>query len=165
MARIYVASSWRNKLQPIIVEALRMASHKVYDFRNPEPGNNGFHWSSIDEEWESWDAETYRKMLTTNPIASHGFTHDFRAMQWADTFVLVMPCGRSAHLELGWAAGAGKRTIILLDNGEPELMNLLADHLCISMTQVLNCLTDEEYPEPLELKAYLNAAKKNKEGA
>ena len=30
--------------------------------------------------------------------------------RWDDTFVLVLPCGRSAHLELGWAVGQGKRT-------------------------------------------------------
>lgn len=37
--------------------------------------------------------------------------------------VLVLPCGRSAHLELGWAVGAGKPTCILMaPNQEPELM-------------------------------------------
>lgn len=30
---------------------------------------------------------------------------------------MVLPCGKSAHLELGWAVGAGKRTIILLEEG------------------------------------------------
>ena len=35
MARIYVASSWRNKYFPEVVDALRAAGHQVYDFRNP----------------------------------------------------------------------------------------------------------------------------------
>ena len=43
-------------------------------------------------------------------------------MQWADTGVLVMPCGRSAHLEAGYFVGAGKRLIILINDSEPELM-------------------------------------------
>ena len=38
MARIYVASSWRNKYQPEVVAALRKAGHEVYDFRNPKDG-------------------------------------------------------------------------------------------------------------------------------
>ena len=48
MARIYVASSWRNTLQPGVVAALRGDGHEVYDFRNPAPGVKGFAWSEID---------------------------------------------------------------------------------------------------------------------
>ncbi len=49
MAKIYVASSWRNKYYPEVVEALRAAGHEVYDFRNPPHGGAGFHWTDIDE--------------------------------------------------------------------------------------------------------------------
>ena len=35
MARIYVASSWRNVYYPEVVTRLREAGHEVYDFRNP----------------------------------------------------------------------------------------------------------------------------------
>jgi hypothetical protein len=63
---------------------------------------------------------------------------DFSAMRWADTCVMLLPSGRSAHLELGWMAGAGKRTCILTQDGEePELMALLADKICISIEEVL----------------------------
>ena len=41
MARIYVASSWRNKYQPEVVTALRKAGHEVYDFRNPKDNPGG----------------------------------------------------------------------------------------------------------------------------
>ena len=62
-------------------------------------------------------------------------------MKWADTGVLLLPCGRSAHLELGWMAGAGKRTIILTRDGEePELMALLASEICISVEELLTRL-------------------------
>lgn len=45
MAKIYVASSWRNPYQPEVVAALRKAGHQVYDFRNPEdnPGGRSAH--------------------------------------------------------------------------------------------------------------------------
>ena len=45
MAKIYVASSWRNKYYPEVVQALRAAGHEVYDFRNPPHGGNGFRWT------------------------------------------------------------------------------------------------------------------------
>ena len=36
MSKLYVASSWRNVPQPMMVEALRRFGHQVYDFRHPE---------------------------------------------------------------------------------------------------------------------------------
>ena len=125
---IYVASSWRNTIQPGIVSRLRFLGHEVYDFRNPTNGNTGFSWADIDPYWQSWTPEQFYAALD-HKIAKEGFRFDFEAMKWADTFVLIMPCGRSAHLELGWACGAGKETAILLTKAqsEPELMYKLAD--------------------------------------
>ena len=49
-------------------------------------------------------------------------------MEWADTCVLVLPCGRSAHTEAGWFAGAGKKVIAYIpEMMEPELMYKLFD--------------------------------------
>jgi hypothetical protein len=138
MRKIYVASSWRNLAQPAVVTALRCMGHEVYDFRNPRAGDNGFHWSEIDEGWQSWDGERYIQALQ-HPIAVAGFRSDFEAMRWADTFVLVQPCGRSAHLELGWACGQGKTTIMLLGLGiiEPELMAKMCDHIVCGLGGLL----------------------------
>lgn len=141
MARIYAASSWRNKKQPEIVQALRAAGHEVYDFRNPPNGVKGFAWSEIDPDWMAWSAARYRDLLTTHPIASRGFVTDLRGMQWADVCVLILPCGRSAHLEAGWFCGQGKRCIVLTQDGEePELMALLATDICISVDEVVRAL-------------------------
>lgn len=140
MARIYVASSWRNALQPDVVSQLRVEGHEVYDFKNPAPGVSGFAWAEIDPKWSHWSAKEYITALN-HPLAVNGFAYDMGAMQWADTCLLVLPCGCSAHLELGWMAGAGKRTIILtLDGEEPELMAKMATKVCISLYEVINFL-------------------------
>ena len=123
--RIYVASSWRNDYQPDVVATLCTLGHEVYDFRNP-PHRAEFGWDEICTNWQDWDIEEFREALS-HPLAEAGFASDFRAMQWADALVLVMPCGRSAHLEAGWAVGAGKPTgILLIDRDEPELMYKMA---------------------------------------
>lgn len=141
MARIYAASSWRNPHQPGVVRALRAAGHQVYDFRAPFFRARGFSWSQIDRDWQSWSAEDHRAALLTDPRASHAYLSDLRAMEWADTCVLVQPCGRSAHLEAGWFCGRGKRCVILLVDGcEPELMNLLATDLVCSIDELLAVL-------------------------
>ena len=108
MARIYVASSWRNPFQPDVVGTCRENGHLAYDFR---AASSGFQWSDLDPDWQDWSGAQYREALK-DPRASHGFVTDLRAMEWADTCVLLLPSGRSAHLEGGYMAGRGKRLII-----------------------------------------------------
>lgn len=138
--KIYVASSWRNNAQPDVVAALRIAGHNVYDFKNP-PNRSGFSWSQIDPGWQGWKPEEYIKLLS-DPIAENGFTSDWNAMVDADACVLVMPCGRSAHIEAGYFVGAGKPLIILLgENQEPELMYKMATSICVTTVEVVSQLS------------------------
>jgi len=148
---IYVASSWRNLVQPAVIEVLKAANLNCYDFRNPAEGDTGFHWSQVNPDWEPNNheglttKEAYLESLK-HPIAIEGFRKDFQAMEQADTFVLILPCGRSAHLELGWAIGAGKRTAILLDGPKvtPELMYKMTDYIATSVFDLLGWLGVED---------------------
>lgn len=124
--KIYVASSWRNRHQPSIVKLLRNWGHDVYDFRNP-PNGSGLGWEELAQDWETWSTDKYMEALA-HPLAEDGYNSDFRAMQDCDALVMVMPCGRSAHLEAGWAVGNGKPVaILLMELSEPELMYKMAD--------------------------------------
>ena len=79
--RVYVASSWRNEHQPVIVERLRELGFQVYDFRGCDTGwgtNNdrngipgGFHWSDVDPEWKTWNNIEYVDALT-HPLCNVG---------------------------------------------------------------------------------------------
>lgn len=119
---IYVASSWRNIVQPVVVELLRKHGHTVYDFRNPAPGDEGFSWSEIDPNWQNWTTEEYREALK-HPIAARGYGYDIAALRACNVCVLVLPSGRSASWEFGYAMGQGKRgAVVCFDRAEPELM-------------------------------------------
>ena len=127
MAKIYVASSWRNPFFPQVVERLRQEGHEVYDFRNPPHGGQGFHWTDIDENAPHWTFGQYAEGLH-HPLAERQFLADREALDWADTCVLVLPSGRSAHTEAGYLAGAGRRVIVFIpEMVEPELMYKLFD--------------------------------------
>lgn len=136
--KLYVASSWRNSYYSTVVRTIKdkCPDFDVYDFRNPAPGNNGFKWSEIDKDWENWSASDYIAALN-HPLAVSGYRFDMNAMMNADVCVLVLPCGRSAHLELGWFAGRGKATCILHTEKktEPELMVKMCD---VQLTSVIN---------------------------
>lgn len=143
--KIYVASSWRNSFQPSILAALREVGHTCYDFRNPGPNEHGFAWSQTDPDWAKWTLRAYIDALG-HPISFAAFGNDRRALDWCDTCVLVLPCGRSAHIEAGYAMGQGKDCHILLheDRFEPELMYLLAGeaprHIHESLTDLQEAL-------------------------
>lgn len=142
---VYLASSWRNPIYPGVVATLKAAGVDHYDFRNP-PNGAGFGWEQIGGVAGSQPTplDVYLKMID-HPVAVAGFTADFEAMQRADTMVLVLPCGRSAHLELGWAIGAGKRTAVLLEDPVmPELMYRAADYLAPSLFDLLGWLGVED---------------------
>lgn len=134
--KVYVASSWRNNRQPAVVELLRQLGHDVYDFKNPRKGEHGFSWSEIDPQWQNWTPDEHREALK-HPIAVHGYTRDMDALNDCDACVLVLPCGRSAHLELGWAVGAKRETYVLeIEPIEPDLMYAMCDGILTSMDEL-----------------------------
>lgn len=153
--KIYVASSWRNEKQPYIVKRLREEGFEIYDFKNatkPPYGENikdvvgGFHWSEIDEDWQKWTPAQFKYSLK-HPTAQEGFNRDFVAMEECDATVMIMPCGRSAHLELGWAVGANRKAAILLSatgDGEPELMYDMVDFMTEDLDHLIEWLKVQE---------------------
>ena len=141
MAKIYVASSWRNDLQQRVVSLIRKKGHQVYDFKHPDDVQAGFSWAEIDPNWKDWDVDEYKTALG-NPCAERGFIRDFNAMMEADVCVLLLPCGRSAHAEAGWMKGHGKKVVVLMTQPqEAELMYKLFDKVVSSTTELLKCLS------------------------
>ena len=137
--RIYVASSWRNAHQPNVCEYLRVLGHDVYDFRDPIQGS-GFGWDAASPySPETWSVRQFREVLQT-PVASRGLSRDAAGLRWCTALVLVMPCGASSHLELGWAIAANKHTAVYYPEKVPvqaELMVGLADAILDGATNDL----------------------------
>ena len=147
MSTIYLASSWRNPMQPDAVTLLRQTGHAVYDFRNPVTrptstdlgdDSGGLQWTSIDPAWEHWSPWSFRQALGTD-AAQAGFAADWTAMRSSGTCVLLLPCGRSAHLEAGYFVGHPDKRLFIVapELPEPELMYLMADGIYLSLTELL----------------------------
>lgn len=137
--KIYVASSWRNHFQPEVVKLLKGAGYDVYDFKNPAPGNKGFHWSEIDPDWKDWTPEEFKEGLK-HPLADKHFDFDMKALEECDACVLVLPSGRSAHLEAGHANGAGKLVVVYCppdEHIEPELMYKMTKNFVTDYEELL----------------------------
>lgn len=115
--RIYVASSWRSEHHDAVVKALRGFNWEVYDYRQ-----EGFKWDKIDPNWKSWTVQQYTEALQ-HPAALEGYQRDIFALSNCDACVLVLPCGRSASWEAGFAMGQEKLCFVYVKDAiEPELM-------------------------------------------
>lgn len=149
MAKIYVASSWRNEFQQQLVTLIRNLGHQVYDFHHPDDLQDTFRWTDIDPEWREWSLEQYSKALT-HPKTEKGFKNHLNAIKEADVCVLLLPCGKSAHTEAGWLKGKGKKVVALMcQPQEPEFMYKLFDKVIASpddLVKYLDTLTFKSSP-------------------
>ena len=149
---IYLASSWRNKYYPGVLNDLQDNGFNVYDFR---AGPSAFKWAQVDiaafshPNKEEWTFERYITALQ-HPRAEEGFQRDSQALHTCSTLILVCPSGRSAHLELGIAIGRGIPTIIYMpEDQEPELMYLETTILTNKMERVLEEAASCERFQPI----------------
>ena len=136
MSRIYIASSWRNGFQQQLVQELRKRGHKVYDFRHPYGRNDAPVWESVSitqnlrsaYKEKCLNGKDFKRMLLDR-LSVERFNEHFSAMQDADTCILLLPAGRSSHIEAGHMNGMGKRVFVMDTSKEvtPELMYLALD--------------------------------------
>ena len=134
--KVYVASSWRNEVYPEVVRALRKAGHEVYDFRHQSVS-----WEEFD--WNVTNGVTSAELfgVLEHPVVQTRFSNDMTALKDCDAVVCVLPCGRSAHLELGYGIGTGKRTVLLWHDGdEPDIMHNAVDRIVFSVAEIVTAL-------------------------
>lgn len=122
--KIYLASSWKNETQTRLVRYLKASDYVVYDFKNP-PNKSAFSWKEVDPNYERGkkiSADEYRRLLAS-PEALRGYRSDMDALKSCDVCLLVLPAGRSAAWEYGWAVAQNKHCgVIWFQDDEPDLM-------------------------------------------
>lgn len=66
---------------------------------------------------------SYKQTLSSY-AATHTFDFDKTHIDLCDLAIMVLPCGKSAHMELGYVRGCGKPGYILFDK-EPDRFDLM----------------------------------------
>ncbi len=141
MAVIYLIGSLRNKAVPAFAKQLREAGHEVFDdwfAAGPE----------ADDWWQKYEQERGHTMAEAMQgyACQHVFQYDKEHLDRCDIGVLLLPAGKSGHLELGYLIGCGKPGFILYES-EPERF----DAMYAFATGV--------YSDPLELIDRLSVVK------
>ena len=131
--KIYIASSWSNPFLDAIVSILSDRNHEVHDFRAtgatrpappPFPGAAGSGGNQREGPDGSLDSVMSFLHLTSTQTR---YQLQCAALVEAEVLLCVLPCGRSAHVELGMALGLSIPVVLLHDGSEPDLMDLGVD--------------------------------------
>lgn len=112
---IYLIGSLRNDKIVEIGNAIRGLGIDAFD-----------NWWSAgpeaDDMWKKYNQLKglgYKEALQSYE-ARHVFEFDLHHLNRCDAAALILPAGRSGHLELGYVAGLGKPTYVVFPDGEPE---------------------------------------------
>jgi nucleoside 2-deoxyribosyltransferase len=134
---IYLIGSLRNQEIPVIGDTLRAEGFDAFD-----------EWHSAgkeaDDEFQAYRLGrglSYRQALNTY-AAKHIFSFDKYHLDRCDAAVLVMPAGKSGHLEAGYMAGTGKPVFVLF-NGEPERFDQMyqfCTDVCFSVKELIDAI-------------------------
>jgi hypothetical protein len=107
---LYLMGSLRNGNVPVIAQRLRTELHiDVFDdwyAAGPEADD---HWQA----YEKFRGREYAEALN-GYAARNTFAYDKTHLDRCDAGLLVLPAGKSGHLELGYLIGQGKPGFILL---------------------------------------------------
>ena len=123
MTKLYIGGSLRNPAVLTIAQAVKESGIEVFaDWACAGP--------HADDAWRDYEKAmgyTYIEALC-RPAARNVFDFDKRHLDASDAFLLVLPSGRSAHMELGYMVGKGKRTCVLIDDPDRwDVMYQFAD--------------------------------------
>lgn len=136
--KIYLIGSLRNPKIPEIGSKLRLLGFEVFDdWFAPGPEADQF-W----QLYEKQKGSTYKEALK-GFAATHIFEFDKFHLDRADMGILVMPAGKSGHLELGYLVGKGKPCYILFDE-EPErwdVMTQFANEIFFNLDDLIGTIT------------------------
>lgn len=119
MTKVYIIGALKNLEIPKIGIAIRNLGFDAFD-----------DWWSASEDADDWWQAHERQKNRSYRDALYGhhatcvFEFDHKHLDAADAGVLVMPCGRSGHLEAGYLAGQ-KKPVFILFEGEPDKYDVM----------------------------------------
>lgn len=123
MTSIYLIGSLRNPEVTKVAAEIRKHGYDVFD-----------NWMAAgpeaDDYWMRYSKEkglSYKEALQSYE-AKHVFSFDKHHLDRCDMAVLLLPAGKSGHLEIGYMAGTGKPTFALFDS-EPERYDVMYQFL------------------------------------
>lgn len=128
--RVYLIGSLRNEAIPKVAFDLRKEGFEVFDDWFSAGPRADDHW----KEYETARGRSYTQALEGR-AANQVFRYDKSNLDRCDAAVLVLPAGKSGHLELGYFIGTGKPAFIYMppEDCRWDVMYRFATAVCTSI--------------------------------
>lgn len=138
--RIYIIGSLRNPEVPKIASALRGLGFDTFDDWYAAGPKADDHW----QEYEKGRGRTYAQALD-GTAAKNVFRFDKANLDKSDAVVMVLPAGKSAHLELGYVIGTGKPGFIYMppEDCRWDVMYRFANKVVNNVDELVEALREE----------------------
>lgn len=121
----FVASRWRNRDEVLkLVHALRNMGKSVYCFLDAPQSVHRIK-EDPEESMKKFEARDWRKDSYIREV----FEKDMEAEKSSKNFILLLPAGKSAHMEVGAAYGMNKHTILIGEQEKAESLYLIFDEV------------------------------------
>jgi len=131
---IYLIGSLRNPEVPLIAQTIRQTGEEVFD----DWYAAGEHADDAWRDYERGRGRTYVEALQ-GLAAEHVFSFDKRHIDRASAGLLILPAGKSGHMELGYIIGAKKPGYILVDDPDRwDVMYKFATLVTTDLQDIVN---------------------------
>lgn len=153
--KLYLIGSLRNKEVPVTAAYIRKSTGlDVFDdwyAAGPEADD---YW----QKYEQGRGNGYSEALKGH-AANHVYQYDKSHLDSSDIAVLMLPAGKSGHLEFGYMIGKGKKGIIYIPEQEPErwdVMYLFADKVVHKKEDLISAI-NELSADKLQVERFSNS--------
>jgi hypothetical protein len=132
----FISGKWRNRDGVLkLTNAMRQKGYTVYCFLESP---HSFY--KVNEDPEK-SMQKFEKLDWRNdPYVKKIFKSDMEGEQNSGTFVMLLPAGKSCHIEAGVAYGLGKKCILIGEQKEAESLYLIFDEVYLTEKAFLESL-------------------------
>ena len=133
----FISSKWRNKEQALeLTEKLRVKGKTVYCFAE----NKNEYFIMQGDPQEAMERYESLPNWTKDSAVKEMFTMDMEGLKNSEALVLLLPAGKSCHLETGIAYGLGKKCILVGEPEKPESLYLIFSEMYPTVDKFLESL-------------------------
>ena len=137
-----IVSRWRNREKvEELTDKIRAKNRTVYSFIEGDGSNH-----QLKDSEHSHTPDEFMKKYESipdwqnDPAVREIFDIDMNALKDAKTVILLLPAGKSAHIEAGVAYGLGKKLILIGEQKETESLYLIFDEVYNTIDEFINSI-------------------------
>ena len=138
----FIASRWRNKELVIdLVRKIRERGKTVYSFIEGDGRDYELKAKEVSHDLEAF-MKHYESIpeWRNSPAVREIFDVDMDSLKQSETLILLLPSGKSAHIEAGVAFGSGKKLILIGEQKETESLYLIFNEVYPTIDEFVNSL-------------------------